>query len=187
MKTLILGGARSGKSAFAESLAEPHSAVRYVATALPADPEMAERIRLHRARRPDHWETVDAGTDLTAALKGVDSGELVLVDGIGLWLTALLTAVPDADVEPQLAAGVEALAKLPELIVVSDEVGGGIIPVDPLSRRFRDLMGELNQNLAAACDRVVLVTAGLPLELKPTPPVRARSSENTPRNPLCND
>jgi adenosylcobinamide kinase/adenosylcobinamide-phosphate guanylyltransferase len=166
MRTLVLGGARSGKSAYAESLLAGPRPVRYVATlhAAGPDPETAARIRRHRARRPASWEVVEAGADLAAVLAATPPGHRLLVDGLTLWLAALL----DRDPAPEAAFGpvLDRLKAAPEVVVVSEEVGGGIVPPDPLARRYVDLAGALNQRVAALCDRVVLVAAGLPLELK---------------------
>jgi adenosylcobinamide kinase/adenosylcobinamide-phosphate guanylyltransferase len=169
LRTLVLGGTRSGKSAYAESLLDPKAPVRYLATLRvddtdPGDSEMAERIRRHRERRPDHWRVVTTGADLAPALHGVADGEQVLLDGLTLWLADVLGT--DAEPTEAINAAVAALLQVPDLIVVSDEVGGGLVPENPLARRFRDLAGEMHQKLAAGFDRVVLVTAGLPLELK---------------------
>jgi len=169
LRTLVLGGTRSGKSAYGESLLDANAPVRYVATLISqesgGDPEMAERIRRHQQRRPAAWQMVQAQTDLVATLADISTDTPVLIDGLTLWLASLL----DTDTEPYqaIAATVAALAKLPNLVVVSDEVGGGLVPEHPAARRFRDLAGDMHQALALVCDRVVLVTAGLPLELKP--------------------
>jgi adenosylcobinamide kinase/adenosylcobinamide-phosphate guanylyltransferase len=164
VRTLVLGGARSGKSAFAESLVRGPGPVRYVATARPVDAEMAERIRRHRARRPEGWEVVEAGTDLAGALAGIPAGGRVLIDGLTLWLADLLERAPDP--AGPLEAALKELERVPDAIVVSEEVGGGIVPASALARRFRDLAGELNQRVAALCGRVFLVTAGIPIEIK---------------------
>lgn len=164
MRTLVLGGARSGKSAFAESLVTGPGPVRYVATARPVDAEMAERIRRHRARRPGAWEVVEAGPDLAAAIAATPAGSRLLVDGLTLWLADLLERAPD--VTDPVEAALKELQNAPHAVVVSEEVGGGLVPEGAPARRFRDLAGELNQRVAAACDRVFLVTAGIPLALK---------------------
>ena len=170
MRTLVLGGTRSGKSAYAESLLSDCDDVCYVATllAVEGDDEMAERIRCHRQRRPGHWRVVDAGTDLIGVLEKIAPETTVLVDGLTLWLGALLGdgTAPINDVHRMVDDTVARLALLPRVVVVSDEVGGGLVPQSPLARRFRDVAGDMHQALAAAFDRVVLVTAGLPMELK---------------------
>lgn len=173
-RTLVLGGARSGKSAYAEELAAAAPGpVRYLATSIPdpADLDFAERIAAHRDRRPADWtvlESADPATVLGApALEGS-----TLIDDIGTWLTARIdardawesargTVAPDAD------ALVAAVAAYPHrLVIVSPEVGMGIIPATRSGRLFRDEIGTLNQRLAQACDEAFLVVAGLPVRLK---------------------
>jgi adenosylcobinamide kinase/adenosylcobinamide-phosphate guanylyltransferase len=163
--TLVLGGARSGKSRYAESLITslpPPWA--YVATAEALDAEMAERIAIHRARRGGNWQTIEAPRDLATALA---AGETVpvLVDCLTLWLSNVLLA--DADIEAETARLEAALAaaEMP-VVLVANEVGSGIVPDHPLGRRFRDLQGLLNQRIAARADRVILMVAGLPLAVK---------------------
>lgn len=172
---LVLGGARSGKSRFAEAEVERTPGPwAYIATATRAfggtpDPEMEERIAHHRARRGAPWETLEAPLDLTAAIAGLPPEQPVLVDCLTLWLTNHLLAEHDLDAE---AAVLEAaLATRPGLTVcVANEVGFGIVPDNALARRFRDAAGLLNQRLAAKARRVVLVVAGLPLTLKDATP-----------------
>ncbi|MBI5136016.1 MAG: bifunctional adenosylcobinamide kinase/adenosylcobinamide-phosphate guanylyltransferase [Nitrospirae bacterium] len=178
MRTLVLGGTRSGKSLYAESLLDGAPRVRYVATLRPDDVECVQRIRRHRERRPHGWELVEAGPHLGAALDGLAPDTSVLVDGITLWLAALLDdGAAAANPEPAVEMAVARLTALPSVVIVADDVGGGLVPESALARRFRDLAGELNQRLAAACDRVVLVTAGLPLVLKGPPPHTAHKEE----------
>jgi adenosylcobinamide kinase/adenosylcobinamide-phosphate guanylyltransferase len=182
-RTLILGGARSGKSAHAESIAlEAGVEVVYLATAGAGDAEMAERILHHRGRRPASWITVEEPLALGAALRRwCAPGRVVLVDCLTLWLTNLMLSdgAQHLDVgEIALPARFEAersdfLATLDELgssggelILVSNEVGMGIVPWGALSRRFADEAGRLNQAVAARCDRALLIVAGLPLVLK---------------------
>ncbi|WP_191970777.1 bifunctional adenosylcobinamide kinase/adenosylcobinamide-phosphate guanylyltransferase [Methylobacterium soli] len=162
---LVLGGARSGKSAYAEALieAEPGPWL-YLATAQAWDDEMRARIALHRARRPEGWITRDVPMALAEAVAG--STGPVLVDCLTLWLTNLILA--EADVPAASAALVEACAAAPgPVILVSNEVGLGIVPENALARRFRDEAGRLHQRLAARAERVVLTVAGLPLVVKP--------------------
>ncbi len=168
MQTLILGGARSGKSALAERLAgDSGRDVVYIATAQPGDGEMAERIAHHRARRPARWLIVEEPLRLAAALQAYARPErCVLVDCLTLWLSNLLGAGG-----PALADERDALLRLlPELpgtiVLVSNEVGLGVVPMGELSRRFVDEAGRLHQSLAARCQRVLFVAAGLPLALK---------------------
>ena len=163
---LVLGGARSGKSRFAESLAAGFAGEKvYIATAQPGDEEMAARIAAHRQRRGERWTTLEAPIALTEALTGA-TAPFVLVDCITLWISNLLLA--DIDIAPRVEALAKALrARQGTVAVVSNEVGLGIVPDNALARRFRDEAGLTNQRLAQACDEVVLVTAGLPLKLKP--------------------
>jgi adenosylcobinamide kinase/adenosylcobinamide-phosphate guanylyltransferase len=164
--TLVLGGARSGKSRYAESLITtlPPPWI-YVATAEAGDAEMAERIAVHRARRSNNWRTIDAARDLAAVLADVESGAPALVDCLTLWLSNLMLG--GADVEAETARLEAALAgRRAPVILVSNEVGFGIVPDNALARRFRDLQGRLNQRMAARAGRVVLVVAGLPLVVK---------------------
>ena len=181
MAELILGGARSGKSALAERRAR-ESALRvvYLATAEARDAEMARRIEHHRARRPAEWGLVEAPLHLAAALReqaAVDA--CLLVDCLTLWLSNLFFAGHAATqaetgqpVDCALLAGetqamLDLLPSLPgRIILVSNEVGCGIVPMDPVSRLFADEQGRLNQRIAALAQRVTLVAAGLPLELK---------------------
>jgi adenosylcobinamide kinase/adenosylcobinamide-phosphate guanylyltransferase len=163
--TLVLGGARSGKSRHAESLvtARPPPWI-YVATAQALDDEMAARIAEHRARRDRGWRTVEAPRDLAAAIDGAD-GAPVLVDCLTLWLSNLMLA--HADVEAEAARLEDALGRARgPVVLVANEVGLGIVPDNALARRFRDAAGRLNQRIAARANRVVMMVAGLPLEVK---------------------
>ncbi len=163
--TLVLGGARSGKSRYAESLiAVLPPPWAYVATAEAGDHEMAVRIRAHRARRGPSWRTIEAPRDLTAAFAACERMP-VLVDCLTLWLSNLMLA--DADVNAEVGRLEEALAaSVAPVVLVANEVGSGIVPDHALGRKFRDLQGLLNQRIAARADRVVLMVAGLPLALK---------------------
>lgn len=174
MRTLVLGGIRSGKSRWAEG-AVTHGAgdgapVRYLATgpAADSDPAWAARVGAHRARRPAHWltvETADLATDLVA-----DPNAATLVDDIGGWLTATmdrLGAWTGGSVGPEVDALVRAVdAFTAPLVLVSPEVGLTVVPATEAGRRFADELGTVNQRLAAVCDRVVLVVAGQPLTVK---------------------
>jgi adenosylcobinamide kinase/adenosylcobinamide-phosphate guanylyltransferase len=163
--TLVLGGARSGKSRYAESLiAALPPPWLYVATAEAGDEEMTARINAHRARRGLDWRTIEAPRHLVAALQ--NGGTIpVLVDCLTLWLTNLMLA--DIDIEAETAHLERALAAaVAPLVLVANEVGSGIVPDHPLGRKFRDLQGILNQRIAARADRVVLMVAGLPVALK---------------------
>jgi adenosylcobinamide kinase/adenosylcobinamide-phosphate guanylyltransferase len=166
--TLILGGARSGKSRYAEGLitALPGPWI-YVATAEARDREMAERIAAHRARRGTGWTTIEAPRDLAGAL-AAHGKTPVLVDCLTLWLSNVLLA--DADVDAEIAQLEGSLAHVAApIVLVANEVGFGIVPDNALGRRFRDLQGLLNQRIAARADRVILVVAGLPLTMKGSP------------------
>ena len=165
--TLVLGGARSGKSVHAEGLiAQSGLAPRYLATAQAGDGEMADRIARHRARRGAGWTTREEPLDLVGALREESRpGRAVLVDCLTLWLSNLLFA--ERDLEGETAALCEALPRLAgPVVLVSNEVGLGLVPETPLGRRFRDAQGRLNQAVAAVVPRVVFVAAGLPLVLK---------------------
>jgi adenosylcobinamide kinase / adenosylcobinamide-phosphate guanylyltransferase len=163
--TLVLGGARSGKSGYAERLitASPPPWI-YVATAEPGDAEMAERIARHRARRGAGWTTLETPRDLVEALAAHGTMPM-LVDCLTLWLSNALLARADVDAEIECLEAALAQAAGP-LVLVANEVGFGIVPDNPLGRRFRDAQGLLNQRIAARADRVVLMVAGLPLTIK---------------------
>ncbi|MFG1283310.1 bifunctional adenosylcobinamide kinase/adenosylcobinamide-phosphate guanylyltransferase [Xanthobacter autotrophicus] len=163
---LVLGGARSGKSRFAEAEVHRQPAPwAYIATAEARDGEMEARIALHRDRRGEGWQTHEAPLDLAGCLRALPPEQPVLVDCLTLWLTNHLLAEHDLDAEG--AALEQVLAARPGLTVcVANEVGFGIVPDNALARRFRDAAGLLNQRLAARAGRVVLVVAGLPLIVK---------------------
>ena len=165
--TLVLGGARSGKSRHAEGLitALPPPWT-YVATAEAGDEEMAARIKSHRERRGAQWRTIEAPRELAKALSACGDRP-VLVDCLTLWLSNLMLA--EANVEEETAQLEETLAATKgPLVLVANEVGSGIVPSYPLGRRFRDMQGILNQRMAARAERVILMVAGLPLALKGT-------------------
>ncbi|QDE41155.1 bifunctional adenosylcobinamide kinase/adenosylcobinamide-phosphate guanylyltransferase [Luteibacter pinisoli] len=169
MKTLILGGARSGKSALAERLAcESEKDVVYIATAQALDGEMAERITHHRARRPSTWLSVEEPLALAAALREhAAPHRLLLVDCLTLWLSNALGIDDGRHFASEHAALLAAVSDLPhDIVMVSNEVGLGITPMGELTRRFVDEAGRLHQSLAVACERVVFVAAGLPLVMK---------------------
>ena len=169
---LVLGGARSGKSAFAENLARAHGGAKsYIATAEAWDDEMRARIRAHRQSRGEDWTSLEAPLDLPNALGAAPSG-VVLIDCATLWLTNLILA--EQDVAAATEALTRALGASPNtVIIVSNEVGWSIVPENALARRFRDEQGRLNQTIAAQADLVVAVMAGLPMVLKGTLPGRA--------------
>ena len=174
-RVLILGGARSGKSRTALQLAEQASAKRiYVATAQAFDDEMRERIALHRLERDRSWQTVDAPFELPQAIQAQTGPDKVaLVDCLTLWLSNIVLAErnPSHETDQLIHAVREAQGPL---ILVSNEVGQGIVPSTPLGRTFRDEQGRLNQRLAEACDAVVFVAAGCPILLKPAHPLDLR-------------
>jgi adenosylcobinamide kinase/adenosylcobinamide-phosphate guanylyltransferase len=166
--TLVLGGARSGKSRYAEGLiAKLPPPWIYVATAESDDDEMGTRIAAHRSRRGPNWHVVETPHGVAAALQ--KSGAMpVLVDCLTLWLSNLMLAEIDIEAETGHLERALAAAAAP-VVLVANEVGLGIVPDHPLGRRFRDAQGLLNQRVAALADRVVLMVAGLPLALKGTP------------------
>jgi len=174
---LILGGARSGKSAYAERLARDSGmAVSVVVTAVAHDDEMAARIRMHRTQRPAGWRTVEAPLDLAAALRDeARAGRFVVVDCLTLWAANHLCP-PDADDhvpeswDAARDALLDALPTLPgSIALVANEIGWGAVPLGAAPRRSVDEAGGLNQALARRCDTVTLVAAGLPLRLKGAP------------------
>jgi adenosylcobinamide kinase/adenosylcobinamide-phosphate guanylyltransferase len=182
MNELIIGGARSGKSTLAEKrAAESGLRVIYVATAQALDGEMKQRIAHHRARRPATWGLVESLLDLAATLQRHAAPDVcLLVDCLTLWLSNLLFAgaaarqaeagqpVDCALLNTEVQALVDVLPRLPgRIIIVSNEVGWGIVPMAAVSRLFADEQGRLNQRVAAVCEKVTLVAAGLPLGLKP--------------------
>jgi adenosylcobinamide kinase/adenosylcobinamide-phosphate guanylyltransferase len=164
---LVLGGARSGKSRYAEAavMASSPPPWVYVATAEPFDDEMTARIAEHRARRGGQWQTVEAPLDLAGAVGNVPAAAAVLADCLTLWLSNLMFKALDIDAETQrLEAALT--ARSAATVLVSNEVGSGIVPDNAQARRFRDLQGRLNQRIAARADRVVLLVAGLPMVVK---------------------
>lgn len=179
-RRLILGGARSGKTAHAVAVAKSLSMQRnfdvtYVATAQPLDDEMRHRISLHRAERPTKWHTLEAPSGLAQAVAELPSDHVVVIDCMTLWLSnALLKDFRDdaptaalATWDHERAALLQWLdASRNEVLLISNEVGAGIVPLSAVSRRFQDEQGRLNQALAAICDRVTLVVAGIAVPIK---------------------
>ena len=165
--TLVLGGVRSGKSRFAQKLAERASSAAFVATARAVDAEMRDKIRRHQQERPRHWRTLEEPLDLARAF--VDCApqcDLLLVDCLTLFVANVLEGDPQM-VDARIEGFVDALRSASiSVILVSNEVGSGVVPPYPAGRRFRDLLGEVNQKVAAVADNVVLMVAGLPLALK---------------------
>ncbi|HEY0634297.1 MAG TPA: bifunctional adenosylcobinamide kinase/adenosylcobinamide-phosphate guanylyltransferase [Gammaproteobacteria bacterium] len=169
MRELILGGVRSGKSALAERRAlESGLPVTYIATATAGDEEMAVRIAHHRQRRPPSWRIIEEPLQLAAALQAhAAANHCLLVDCLTLWLTNLLLVADATRYERERTLLLELLPTLPgQIVLVSNEVGLGIVPLGELSRRFADEAGRLHQHLATCCERVTFVAAGLPLTLK---------------------
>ncbi|HLI85832.1 MAG TPA: bifunctional adenosylcobinamide kinase/adenosylcobinamide-phosphate guanylyltransferase [Bryobacteraceae bacterium] len=172
MLTLVIGGARSGKSRFAQSLCAK-SAVAYIATARAEDDEMRGRIERHRADRPEHWITIEEPLDLARAARcAPPAAAIVLIDCLTVWLSNLMWERRDRPVEELescAAAQIDALAGVAaatDVILVSNEVGAGIVPENEVARRFRDLQGLVNQRAAARADRVFLTVAGIALPIK---------------------
>jgi adenosylcobinamide kinase/adenosylcobinamide-phosphate guanylyltransferase len=177
--TLVLGGVRSGKSAFAEKLAQDlNTPTLYLATAQVTDTEMAERVRLHRDRRPSNWETIEEPLDLAAALRSAspvpEPPGAVLLDSLDVWVGNLLLKhedKPSAEVECLALSQVDQLLEVSQqtdssFFLVSSEVGLSLVPPNALGRRFQDLLGLVNQKVAIAADRVYLVVAGIPVGIK---------------------
>lgn len=170
--TLVLGGARSGKSRYAERIARSSGLARvYLAMAQALDDEMAGRIARHREdRAKDGWRTIEEPIGLPAALaRNAAPGVIVLADCLTLWLTNLMLGERDLAASQSALLSVLRGARGP-VILVSNEVGLGIVPETPLGRAFRDAQGQLNQAVAAICDDVVFIAAGLPLVLKQPDP-----------------
>jgi len=169
--TFVLGGAASGKSALAERIVDATGKPKvYVATAQAFDDEMRQKIVAHQVSRGDGWETVEEPYDLVGVLERQAAEAVVLVDCLTLWLTNILLAEHDLDAEfDRLIEALESRGS--ELVLVSNEVGQGIVPDNALSRRFRAAQGRLNQKVAASADTVTAVLAGLPVALKGEIPV----------------
>jgi adenosylcobinamide kinase / adenosylcobinamide-phosphate guanylyltransferase len=173
MKTLLIGGARSGKSSLAERWATERSNnnVCTIVTGTESDPEMTARIAAHRRARPPQWRVREEPTRLGHALRSeAATGHLALLDCLTLWISNCLWPTPPDDAlwPTERADFLEALrASTADIIIVTNEVGTGIVPNNPAARVFRDEQGWLNQAVAAVCDEVYFVTAGLPLRLKP--------------------
>ena len=168
--TLVLGGAASGKSDYGERLvAATGRALVYVATAQAHDSEMSAKIDCHKSRRGANWRTIEAPHDVASALAQIDPTEVVLFDCATMWLSNQMFSDADLpDAETRLLSALTACDA--PVVIVSNEVGAGIVPENALARRFRQAQGELNQRLAARCDLVFAIMAGLPLVLKGTLP-----------------
>jgi adenosylcobinamide kinase / adenosylcobinamide-phosphate guanylyltransferase len=164
--TLVLGGARSGKSGFAQAQAEAQGGrLVMIVTAQAFDDEMRARIEQHRRERGDVWRTVEAPLDLPQALEALSGDDVVVVDCLTLWLSNLMLS--ERACEPETTALLAALARMKNPVwLVSNEVGLGIVPENALARRFRDEAGRLHRLVAAQADHLVLMVAGLPLTVK---------------------
>ncbi len=164
--TLVLGGAASGKSAFAERLVAQTGRPRvYLATAQAYDAEMAAKVAAHQSQRGAGWHTIEAPHDIATPLANAAASQIVLLDCATLWLSnALLANVPAADAVNNFVNAIA--ARTTPLVIVSNEVGAGIVPENALARAFRNAQGALNQAVAARADLVVNVIAGLPMALK---------------------
>ncbi len=164
--TLVLGGARSGKSTYAESLALARNHTVYIATAEIVDAEMANRVRHHRERRNKAWATLEEPLELAAAIRSVTAPDCaVLVDCLTLWLSNLMHAGRDIDAESEALLSCLQTVTNP-VILVANEIGLGIVPDNRLAREFRDHAGRLHQGLAAIAQRVYFVVAGIPITVK---------------------
>jgi adenosylcobinamide kinase/adenosylcobinamide-phosphate guanylyltransferase len=166
----ILGGARSGKSRHAIAIQPAGSRVAFLATAQPGDADMAARIARHQAERPSKWTTIEESFDVPARLASLHGVDAVIVDCVTVWIG---NRVLRGDADEAILAGADELARVVhrcefDVTLVSNEVGEGVHPETAVGLRFRDLLGITNQRLAAACERVVLMVAGLPLTIKTT-------------------
>lgn len=174
--TLILGGARSGKSSYAEQLArESNQPVLFIATATAFDDEMRERIKNHQASRPANWQTLEAQTDIAAALENKTWEGIVIFDCVTLLLNNILLPLPEdvpfdvfmQKVDDEVTALIAAQKKVGgQWLIISNEVGLGLVPPYPLGRIYRDALGRANQTLAKAADHVLLMVAGIPMTVK---------------------
>jgi adenosylcobinamide kinase/adenosylcobinamide-phosphate guanylyltransferase len=197
--TLILGGARSGKSACAERLAaESGRPVLYVATAAAGDDEMAARIAAHRAQRPASWRTIEALEQMASAIcSNARPGDAVLLDCLTLWVSNVIlrqigtaeadtipaetwAAMEDSLVDEMQTLLADAHDRGLALVLVSNEVGMGVVPAFALGRRFQDVLGRVNQAVAAASDIVLLMVAGIPVDLRALTPLQRVPSPPTP-------
>lgn len=165
-RTIILGGARSGKSRFAERMLKiREKPCIYLATASAGDDSMAKRIEDHKCRRPKSWRTIETPLEAAKEIRGLPPTDIALFECATLWLSNQI--LEERDIEAESDALIAAVQSCPaELVIVSNEVGHGVVPGNELARRFRDEQGRLNQRLAAECDLAVFIAAGLPLVLK---------------------
>jgi adenosylcobinamide kinase/adenosylcobinamide-phosphate guanylyltransferase len=174
---LILGGARSGKSRYAVKLAKEFSSrkklrVAFIATATWQDQEMKGRIRLHKTQRPRKWKLIEEGKDISACLSKLEGRyQVVIIDCLGFFISNLLmNNSKDKEIEKRIKALIDTIKRVKHIVIlVSNEVGSGVVPTNPLARRFRDLLGLANQRLAKKADEVIFLQAGIPLKLKMKP------------------
>ena len=177
--TLVMGGVRSGKSRCALQLASDVERVVFLATAeRREDEEMRQKIERHRAERPEHWTTIEEPLNLSAAIESAKGCDLLLIDCLTLFAGKLIEVYGDDSTSQ--ATSIDALCAALKLapfpiVVVSNEVGSGVVPASEAGRRYRDLLGEINQRVAAIADQVVLMVAGLPLALKGSLHTEART------------
>ena len=171
---VVLGGTRSGKSRYGRDRAialAGDGPVSYLATAIPGDPELDARIHRHRLERPADWETIEAGVDLAAAIRGIAADATILLDGFTLWASLALADDPsrvDAVLDGAFADVVTAIGEHDgPVVIVSDEIGLGLVPLDPLGRAFRDLLGIVHQRLVARSDEAWFMVAGRAIPLPP--------------------
>lgn len=170
-KSFIIGGCRSGKSRHALKLAEEISGDRkhYIATCDPQDAEMLDRVKRHKSERKPPWKTIEEPLDLPNSIRLIHTKtDVILVDCLTLWLSNILLAHPEIKDLDSWAADLESALTLSEcpVIIVSNEVGTGIVPENKLARQFRDMAGFLNQRIAACCDQVIWMAAGIPVKIK---------------------
>lgn len=177
--TFVLGGARSGKSRFAQQVASGFDSVIFIATARPSDPEMKLRIERHRQSRPPDWQTMEIPVDLDVAISNLsDPGQLAVVDCLTVYLANLLSEEQgkESSIAERTGRLCSALEKTKSpVILISNEVGSGVHPPTATGRLYCDLLGELNQRVAALADNVILMIAGIPVPIKGTVPVLAES------------
>jgi adenosylcobinamide kinase/adenosylcobinamide-phosphate guanylyltransferase len=172
---LALGGTRSGKSRYGLARTKELAGTGhawFLATAWPGDPEIDDRIARHRRERPPDWDTIDVGVDLASAIAATTPTEPILIDGFTLWLSAMLPEVPgdpDPIIRGPVADAIRAIAqRAGPVVIVSDEIGSGVVPMHAGARAFRDIVGLAHQEIARAADEVYLFVAGLPVTLKAT-------------------
>ena len=166
----ILGGARSGKSSYAIKLAKGlRKKTAFIATCVLHDSEMKKRIELHKKSRPRHWKLIEEGRNIGSCLANLKNEyEIILIDCLGLWISNLLSDnLTDRGIEKEIARLSKSISRLNvNILVVSNEVGGGIVPDNLLARRFRDLLGQANQTMAKIADEVIFMHSGIPLTIK---------------------